>query len=118
MNVNWFPGRRHELRMKLQWLGLKADRPEAYRIGADGRLVESNDVVDAFTVNNFGMQLRYRYELGQRRELYVVYGRGGDETLAYADAHVPPTQGLSDLLGGVSDLRDADQLLVKLRWEL
>lgn len=118
MNVNWFPGRRQELRMKLQWLGLKADRPMAYRIGADGRLVESNDVVDAFTVNNFGMQLRYRYELGQRRELYVVYGRGGDETLAYADGDVPPSQGLSDLLGRVSDRRDADQLLVKLRWEL
>lgn len=117
MNVNWFPGRRHELRLKLQWLGLKAEDPVAYRIGTDGLLVESSDSVDAFTVNNFGMQLRYRYELGQRRELYVVYARGGDETLARAgDLH--SSQGLGDLLGGASDLRDADQLLVKLRWEL
>ncbi|WP_156962878.1 hypothetical protein [Aerolutibacter daejeonensis] len=38
------------------------ENPVAYRIGTDGRLVESTDAVDAFTANNFGLQLRYRYE--------------------------------------------------------
>jgi hypothetical protein len=102
----------------MQWLGLKADDPVAYRIGTDGHLVESTDTVDAFTVNNVGMQLRYRYGLRQRRELYVVYARGGDETLAHAEGEVPARRGLGGLLGGPGDLRDTDQLLVNLRWEL
>lgn len=90
----------------------------AYRIGTNGRLVESTDAVDSFTANNFSLQLRYRCELGQRREPYVVYARGGYDALAHADGDVRPSQGLGDLLGNIADLRDADQLLVKLRWEL
>lgn len=116
MDLNWFPGRRHELRLKLQWLGLVADQPVAYRLDAQGQLHRSQESVEAFTLSEFGMQLRYRYAWAQRRELYVVYARGGNESLFYEDQRRMP--GLPTLLADATGLRDADQLLVKLRWEL
>lgn len=117
-DINWFPGNRHELRLKTQWLGIDAYDPTPYRIGAGGHLAESDDAVEPFTVNSFGVQLRYRYEFAPQRELYVVYGRGGfmlDDELGLADGH---DSGIGDLIQAIPDLRDADQILVKLRWRL
>jgi hypothetical protein len=117
LDVNWFPGSRHELRLKAQWLGIDAYDPTAYRIGAGGRLLESGDSVPAFTSNTFGVQLRYRYEFAPQRELYVVYARGGDERTVYEDGHPRDSHdGLGGLFADIPDLRDADQVLVKLRW--
>lgn len=118
MDMNWYPGQRHELRLKAQWLGVVADRPTAYRIGARGHLVESADTVEAFSINQFGLQLRYRYEFGPRRELYLVYARGGDASDRFGPDDPHRRHGLGDLLGDATSLRDADQILVKLRWEL
>lgn len=116
-DVNWFPGSRHELRLKAQWLGIDAYDPSPYRIGAGGHLMASNDAVPAFTSNSFGVQLRYRYQFAPQRELYVVYARGGDERALYDDHDIRHGHdGMGGLLGNVVDLRDADQVLVKLRW--
>ncbi|MGO1719832.1 MAG: DUF5916 domain-containing protein [Luteimonas sp.] len=119
VDMSWYPGSRHELRLKAQWIGIDAHDPTPFRIGAGGHLVESSDEVAPFTVNSFGLQLRYRYEFGPQRELYVVYGRGGQ-----AQALQPPDdgdgdryhRGLGSLFGDIGDLRDAEQVLVKLRW--
>lgn len=116
-DANWYPGNRHELRLKLQWLGIDAYGPTPYRIGPEGHLVESGDTVAPFTVNSFGVQLRYRYEFAPQRELYVVYGRGGHlQQSLMDDEHNRRHDGMGDLFGDVIDLRDADQILVKLRW--
>ena len=66
-----------------------------------------------FSLANLGLQVRWRYELAPLSDLYIVYGRGGG---AFFDEGRP----LADLLGDATDLRDADQLLVKLsyRFEL
>ncbi len=113
IDLGWYPLTRHELRLKAQWIGIQARDPTPYRIGAGGHLVESDDAVAPFTVNSFGLQLRYRYEFGQQRELYVVYGRGGH---AQALQQRGDYRGLGDLFGDIGELRDAEQLLVKLRW--
>lgn len=113
LDLGWYPLLRHELRLKAQWIGIQTRDPTAYRIGAGGHLVESADAVTPFTVNSFGLQLRYRYEFGPQRELYVVYGRGGH---AQALQHQGDYRGLGDLFGDIGDLRDAEQVLVKLRW--
>lgn len=113
VDLGWYPFTRHELRLKAQWIGIETRDPTAYRIGAGGHLVESDDEVAPFTVNSFGLQLRYRYEFGPQRELYVVYGRGGH---AQALQQRGDYRGLGDLFGDIGDLRDAEQVLVKLRW--
>ncbi|HEX2083478.1 MAG TPA: hypothetical protein VHF86_08370, partial [Xanthomonadaceae bacterium] len=60
-----------------------------------------------------GFQIRYRYELAPLSYLYVVYGRGGYRQDAYSDE-------VGSLLGESFDIRDDEQLLVKLsyRFEL
>jgi hypothetical protein len=108
LNINWFPKARHELRAKLQWFAVDAHDATAYRIAGRGRLVESGSAED-FSVNNFGLQLRYRYELASQSELYLVYSRGGYEQRDRRDES-------SDLFVDALSLRDADQFLAKLRY--
>lgn len=111
--LNWTISGRQELRVKLQALGLDARKLGAYRVDGGMRAVASNDPVDDFSVRNLGFQIRYRYELAPLSDLYVVYGRGG----YVLD---PRFQGASAQFGRSFDLRDSEQLLVKLayRFEL
>ncbi|MEZ5467116.1 MAG: DUF5916 domain-containing protein [Lysobacterales bacterium] len=108
LNLDWFPAAQHELRLKLQWLAITAQNPRAARIGASGQLRASNDALSDFSVNNFGVQIRYRWEFAPQSDLYVVYGRGGF-------VEEQGDRDLGDLLDDAFSLRDADQLLVKLR---
>ena len=111
--VNWNISGRQELRVKLQALGLDARLRGAYRVNPDARAVRTNDPVNDFSVRNLGFQIRYRYELAPLSDLYVVYARGGyllDPR--YTEAGSQFAQSF--------DLRDSEQLLVKLsyRFEL
>ncbi|MBL8299721.1 MAG: hypothetical protein JNN30_15400 [Rhodanobacteraceae bacterium] len=108
LNINWFPKAKHELRAKLQWFAIDAHQGQGYRIGPRGRLVDDGNA-DDFSVNSFGLQLRYRYELAPQSELYLVYSRGGFEEREQRDTS-------SDLFADALSLRDADQFLAKLRY--
>ncbi len=110
ININWLPAPAHELRAKLEWLAIDADNPRAYRVGPDDVMRESNDIIDPFGVQNFGLQLRYRWTFRPQSDLYVVYSRGG---LAFQS---PQDEGASDLFFDATNLRDADQFLVKVRY--
>ena len=70
-DLNWFPAARHELRVKLQWLAIDAHDPQPLRIDPAGQLIESNDVVQPFEVNNFGLQIRYRWTFAPQSDLYL-----------------------------------------------
>jgi len=111
--VNWNIGNRQELRVKLQALGLDARMLQAYRVNGDMRAVATDDPVSDFSVRNLGFQIRYRYELAPLSDLYVVYGRGGY-------ALDPRYTEAGSQFGRSFDLRDSEQLLVKLayRFEL
>lgn len=108
-NLDWFPAPGHEFRVKLQWLGLSAFDARAVRIGAGGNLHPVDEEPGDFVVDNLGLQLRYRWAFAAQSDLYVVYGRGGIvERLGRERDFV-------ELLDEALQLRDADQLLVKLR---
>ena len=108
-NINWFPAPHHEVRVKLQWLAIAAEDARPVRIGAGGQLVASDDTIDDFTVDNFGVQIRYRWEFAPQSDLYVVYGRGGFVELP------DDRSDFGELLDAALDLRDSDQVLVKVR---
>ncbi len=111
-NANWFPATGHELRAKVQWVGIDARDPESLRLSPDGRLRAATDPLDDFSVNSFGAQLRYRWTFAPQSDLYVVWSRGGfTERRGEEDD-------LFDLLGDAASLRDDDQVLVKLRYRL
>jgi len=107
---NWFPGEKHEIRLNTQWIAIDAEAQQGYRIGSGGRLAPSSDAVDDFAVINFGLQLRYRYEIAPLSDLYLVYSRGGFEQIE------DPTRNILELAGDTPGLRDSDQFLVKLRY--
>jgi hypothetical protein len=105
---NWIMTSRHELRLKLQVIALSAKLRQAYR-AENGSAVPSNDPVDDFTVQNLGLQLRYRYEFKPLSYLYIVYGRGGyQQESVYDDTGSLINRGFS--------LRDDEQLLVKFSY--
>jgi len=109
--LDWIPAPRHELRLRWQWIGIQAEPQRAYRSDPRGELITASDTLAPFTVNNLGVQLRYRYEIGPQSDLFFVYGRGGfrfrqDE------------RDVGGLFGDMLDVRDADQLLVKIRFRM
>jgi Domain of unknown function (DUF5916) len=112
LRLDWLPAPRHELRLKWQWIGVDAEPRAAYRTDAAGQLRPAADRLVPFTVNNLGLQIRYRYEIGPLSELFLVYGRGGFEMLQDED------RGLPRLFRDSPSVRDADQFLVKVRYRL
>ena len=81
-NINWYPTSKQDFRFKLQWIGLGAEALQTYNLAADGTPVAVGGLPSDFTVSTLGLQLRYRYELHPQSDLYVVYSRGGDGSLA------------------------------------
>ncbi len=109
VGFNWIMSSKHELRLKVQAIGLDAKLNQPYRVDATGHALESNDPVDDFDVQTLGVQLRYRYEIAPLSYLYVVYGRGGYE-------QDPTTRGSGSVLGDSFGLRDDEQLLIKFSY--
>jgi hypothetical protein len=82
---------------------------QTYAVDGGGNAVVSVGKVDDFSVKNLGFQIRYRYELAPLSYHYVVYGRGGYREEGYSED-------TGQLLGDSFDLRDDEQLLVKLSY--
>jgi hypothetical protein len=74
-----------------------------------GQAFASAEPIDDFSVENLGVQLRYRYEFRPLSYLYVVYGRGGYQYEAAADD-------TGSLIRHGFDLRDDEQLLIKFSY--
>jgi len=105
---NWIVTNRHELRLKLQVIALTADLRQAYRV-ENGSAVPTSEPVSDFSVDNLGVQLRYRYEFRPLSYLYVVYARGGYEEQDVADD-------TGSLIRNGFQLRDAEQFFVKFSY--
>jgi hypothetical protein len=111
LQMEYFQGAQHELRVKAQWLAIRGRNATAYRLQANERLQRSDaDVVPDFAINSFGFQVRYRYKINQESDLFLVYSRGGESERERGD------DGLAELLSDSLELRDADQFLLKLRY--
>jgi hypothetical protein len=106
---NWIMSSRHELRLKLQAIGLEARALQGYRVDPAGRALARADPIDDLSVQNLGVQLRYRYEMAPLSYLYVVYGRGGYR-------QDTASRGSGGLLGDSFSLRDDEQLLIKFSY--
>jgi hypothetical protein len=110
LSANWFPAVGHEFRLKAQWATVNAEAEQSYYIGNGGRLIKDNEPMEDFAMVNFGLQFRYRYEIGPLSDLYVVYSRGG------FDPNANPDQSTLNLLNASTELSDSDQILIKFRY--
>lgn len=107
--LDWNIDARQELRVKLQAIGINAGARQAWRFDPAGHALAAADRIDDFGVRNLGFQVRYRYELAPLSHLYVVYARGGYES-------IENPEGVGDQLQRSFDLRDDEQLLIKLSY--
>jgi hypothetical protein len=105
----WIMTNRHELRLKLQAIGLDAQLRQAYRVDAAGNSIPTDEPVSDFSVSTLALQIRYRYELAPLSYIYVVYGRGGFDQEA-------SSEGSDTLLRDSFSLRDDEQLLIKVSY--
>ena len=73
---------RQQLRMTMQWAGIRAAEREHWRIAsATGRLAQGAEdpSEDAgFAISRLTAQLRYRWEIAPLSDLFVVYTRGSN----------------------------------------
>ena len=106
---NWIIGSRQELRVKLQAIGRDADMKQAWRVAANGTPVHSDDQLADFSMRNLGFQVRYRNECAPLSDLYLGYARG----VSMQDENA---RGASTELRDSFDLRDDEQLLVKVSY--
>jgi hypothetical protein len=106
----WYPRPKQELRLKAQWIGLRAAFRQAYNVDSDGEPIPAPDALADFSVSNVAVQLRYRYELGPLSDLYVVYSRGGYQSNETTDA------GFASLISDAWNHPSSDEVLVKMRY--
>lgn len=109
--LQWFIDDKQELRVRLETIGVDARTRQAYRVGSDGRALAVAEAVPDFSVRNLGFQVRYRYELAPLSYLYIAYVRGGklfEEGLGQGN--------VGHQFRDAFDLRDSEQLLVKLSY--
>ncbi|KRB02481.1 DUF5916 domain-containing protein [Lysobacter sp. Root690] len=109
--LQWFIDGKQELRLRLETIGVDARMRQAYRVGSDGRALAVAEEVPDFNLRNLGFQVRYRYELAPLSYLYVAYVRGG-EMFEEGMRH----DGVGRQFRDAFDLRDSEQLLVKLSY--
>lgn len=109
--LQWFIDDKQELRLRLETIGVDARARQAYRVASDGRALAVAEEVPDFRVRNLGFQVRYRYELAPLSYLYVAYVRGG-EMFEEGMQH----DGVGRQFRDAFDLRDSEQLLVKLSY--
>lgn len=108
----WLIDDKQELRVRLEAIGLDAHSRQAYRVAADGRPLKVNESIPNFNLRNLGFQIRYRYELAPLSHLYIAYVRGGD--LFEEGLNLEGSAGSE--FRDAFDLRDSEQLLVKLSY--
>jgi hypothetical protein len=112
LNLNWLPAAQHELRAKIQWFVIDASNPRPLQLDTTGHLRASNAAVAPFSVANFGLQIRYRWQFAPQSDFYAVYSRGGFDF----DNSDQRDMGLVDLLSSATGLRDSDQFLLKMSY--
>ena len=77
IDLNWFSGNKHEIRLKSQFIALQADNPQSLISDNGGYLYESDDLIKPFTQGVVSFQVRYKYEIAPLSYLYLVYSKGG-----------------------------------------
>ena len=78
LNLNWFKGTKHEIRLKSQFIALEAKNPVSLETNSNGVLFNSEKLVNPFSNGITSFQVRYRYEIAPLSNVYIVYTKGGN----------------------------------------
>lgn len=87
------PAHGHELRMRAQWVGIRAEQGEVYVVNPTGEPeINTDETINNFSFYSLSFQLRYRWTFRSSSDLYVIYQRGGDRTEAGENARGSSSQ--------------------------
>jgi hypothetical protein len=110
VNLNWLIDSKQELRIKFEWIGIKAQFNKGYLPDSGGYLAATTQEHNSFELSNTALQLRYRYELAPLSNIFLVWSRGGNYELDALD------EDYSGLLNNGWSEKTDDQFLVKVRY--
>ncbi len=102
-----------QLRLEMQWTGLKAFEDARYRIAGDGALnrnADSAETAKRIAISDVVLQVRYRWQIAPLSDLFVVYNRGGNAPPGVGTASFP------DLFSDAFAAPNRETLVVKLRY--
>ncbi len=112
LSLSWFLAHNHQLKMSVQWAGVRANEDGFFTIPVgDGdlepgvRTLPNHD----FTVSLLTAQLRYRWEIAPLTDLFIVYNRGN----SLPNMVESP---FDDLFDDVLSDPIIDSFVAKLRW--
>ena len=112
--LEFFPGAKHQLRLALQWVGIKAKEKAFYLVPDEpGDLLKAAKPpgpADDFLVSVVNFQARYRWQIAPLSDLFVVYTRNASAA--------PSRGGFKDLFEEAWNNPSGDELTVKLRYRL
>lgn len=117
-SIEYFITARQQLSMSLQWVGIKANEKDFYRVPASpGKLLPTAKPSGPgarasydFAVSQYAFQVRYRWEIAPLSDLFLVYTRQADLRSALGEA------GFSDLFDDAWQDPLADVFVMKLRY--
>jgi len=78
IDMNWFRGNKHEIRLKSQFVALEARNPKSLIVDSLGYLSSGSNDVASFSDGITSFQVRYKYEIAPLSYLYLVYSKGGN----------------------------------------
>ncbi len=119
-SMEYFISARQQLRMSLQWVGIRASEAEFFDVPArPGKLLSRAKPTGAgsrssydFSVSQFTFQARYRWELAPLSDLFIVYTRQADRAAALGG------DDFSDIFERSWRQPLTDFLVLKLRYRL
>lgn len=113
-NLDYYPTSKQQLRLSMQWVGIKAFEDRFYEL-PDGttELIEIEDPTlstDDFSISQMNFQVRYRWQIAPLSDLFVVYMKG--------DRKKTDLMRFSDLFDDNWSNPLGDYVIVKLRYRL
>lgn len=112
--LEYYPTSKQQLRVGLQWVGIRAKEDRFYTLPVDDtRLVEGPKPPgdsDSFSISQLNFQVRYRWQIAPLSDLFIVYTKG--------DSRRTDLAGYGDLFDQAWQDPLGDQLVVKLRYRL
>ncbi|MCB1684734.1 MAG: DUF5916 domain-containing protein [Pseudomonadales bacterium] len=107
---------KQQLRISLQWVGIKAREDEFYLVPTSPddliEVAKPPGPTDDFSVSRLSFQARYRWEIAPLSDLFIVYTRQASKSNRLMD------QDFDDIFQDGWDNPLADMFVVKLRYRL
>ena len=114
INLDYFITAKQQLRFSAQWVAIKAQEQEFFRVrdrvAPLQQVAKPDPETDDFTISRVNMQLRYRWEIAPLSDLFVVYTLNGTDSAQRGR--------FSDIFSDALDEPVGEQLVVKLRYRL